>query len=231
MKRIITFMIIFCVMLTMALASPLSISAAEGNTVLVMDGWQDTESRELEIVVSVKENAGVASMLLSLEYDTSAFTLTDVEYGSALSSLSPIHTNTETTEGYGIYPFKISYLGEANDTSTGTMMTLRFKIKDDAPDGNYIITFKCDRDKEVSYLEEGRILTRNLLINGAKITMEGKSVSKIESDSEETLPPDSTKSNTVTVIVISCVAVFAVGGTALLLMLKKRKIKKKWIKL
>ena len=163
MKRIIIFTLTMCVLFAMALASPLNAFAAEGNTVLVMNGTQIPDGRELEIVVSVEENSGVSSMLLSLEYDTSVFTLTDLTYGSAFSSLAPVNTNTDTEEGYGAYPFKITYLSDKNDTSTGTMMTLRFKIKEDAPDGSYNITLKYDRNKDVAYLENGRIQTKNLL--------------------------------------------------------------------
>ena len=112
-------------MLAAVFASPLQIFAAEGNTVLVMKGREDYDTQEIEIDVTVEENAGVCGMLLSLDYDTSVFTLIDLEYGTAFSSLAPIHTNTQTDEGYGIYPFKITYLGEENDTSTGKMMTLR----------------------------------------------------------------------------------------------------------
>lgn len=231
MKRIITFTLTICVMLAIALASPLSVFAAEGNTVLIMNGTQVPDSRELEIVVSVKENSGVSSMLLSLEYDTSVFTLTGLTYGSAFASLSPVHTNTDTEAGYSAYPFKISYLGEKNDTSTGTMMTLRFKIKDDAPDGSYNITLKYDRDKDVAYLDDGKILTKNLLIDGARITLENNSVSKIETYPDSVADPVPEKNDTVTIIIVSAAVALVTVCVVFLLILKKGKIKKKWIKL
>ena len=106
MKKIISILLMLGAMLTMAFASPTYILAAEeGNTVLVMKGRENTETQEIEIDVTVEENTGVCGMLLTLVYDTSVFTLTGLEYGTAFSSLSPIHTNTETAEGYGIYPF------------------------------------------------------------------------------------------------------------------------------
>ena len=167
--------------LAVAFASPVHILAAgEGNTVLVMKGKENEGTHEIEIDVVVEENAGVCGMLLSLEYDTSVFTLSGLEYGTAFSSLSPIHTNTETDEGYGIYPFKITYLGEENDMSTGKMMTLRFIVKDNAPDGSYTITLKHERDKDVTYLNNNEILTKNLLIDGARITLSGNKITNID---------------------------------------------------
>ena len=181
MKKLISIFLIIGVMITMAFASPLHIIAAEeGKTVLVMKGRENTETQEIEIDVTVEENAGVCGMLLTLVYETSVFTLTDLEYGSAFSSLDPIHTNTETDKGYGVYPFKITYLGEENDTSTGKMMTLRFSVKEDAPDGIYTITLSHERDKDVTYLKDNQILTKNLLIDGAKITLSENKITNID---------------------------------------------------
>ena len=181
MRRILSFFLMLSVLLTMAFASPIQILAAEeGNTVLIMKGRENVEAHEIEIDVMVEENTGVCGMLLSLVYDTSVFTLMDLEYGTAFSSLSPIHTNTETDAGYGIYPFKITYLGEENDTSTGKMMTLRFRVKEHAPDGNYTIALKHERDQDVTYLEDNKILTKNLLIDSAKITLSQNKITDID---------------------------------------------------
>ena len=186
MKKTIQVFLTLSLVLTMLFASPMQLLAAEeGNTVLVMNGREQSVDNEIEIDVLVEENTGVCSMLLCLEYDTSAFTLIDLVYGTTFSSLSPIHTNTDTQEGYGIYPFKISYLGAKNDTSTGRMMTLRFRTKENAPDGSYHITFKYERDKDVSYLKDGKILTKNLLIDGAEITLAADKVVKIETYPDE----------------------------------------------
>ena len=181
MKKIISLFLMLSMVLTVVFASSVQTLAAEdGNTVFVMKGRVNEETHEIEIDVTVKENTGVCGMLLSLVYDTSVFTLVDLDYGTAFSSLSPISTNTETDEGYGIYPFKITYLGEENDTSIGHMMTLRFSVKDDAPDGSYIITLNHERDQDVTYLKDNKILTKNLLIDGAKITLSGNKITQID---------------------------------------------------
>ena len=192
MKKTISVLLMLGMVLAIAFASPMQILAADdGKTVLVMKGRENVDTHEIEIDVIVEENSGVCGMLLSLVYDTSAFTLTDLEYGTAFSSLSPIHTNTETEQGYGIYPFKITYLGEENDTSTGKMMTLRFRVNDNVPDGSYIIALRHERDQDVTYLKDYTILTKNLLIDSAEIKLSGNEITNID------IIPDSQEQNNV----------------------------------
>lgn len=230
MKKIISVLLILGTVLTIGFASPVGSLAAENeNTVLIMKGRVKEDTQEIEIDVTVAENTGVCSMLLSLNYDTSVFTLTDLEFGDAFSSLSPIHTNTETEQGYGIYPFKITYLGEANDTSTGHMMTLRFRVKDNAPDGSYTITLKHERDKDVTYLKDNEIQTKNLLIDGAEITLSGNKITIIDTtqNNDEQPKADADSEDLWIPIAIGCI-ILIISCSVLIPLLNKRKKNKKW---
>ena len=232
MKKLISILLMLGVMLTIAFASPTYTLAAEnGNTVLVMKGRENTQTKEIEIDVMVEENTGVCGMLLTLVYDTSVFTLTGLEYGTAFSSLSPIHTNTETEDGYGIYPFKITYLGENNDTSTGKMMTLHFSVKENAPDGSYTITLQHDRDKDVTYLKNNEILTKNLLIDGAEVTLSGSKITNIDSVSNSDKKDFLNDFDGFWLPVVIGSLVLISGLSLLISMLIKRKKSKKWKKL
>ena len=231
MKRIVLLVFSVCLLLAAAFVASLPIFGVDGNTVLVFRGKEQNE-RELAVEVTVEENSGVCAMLLSLEYDTSVLTLTGLTYGTAFSALDPIHTGTNTPEGYGVYPFQISYSGEQNDTSVGEMMTLHFRVKDNAPDGMYTITFSYERNKDVVYLQDGAILTKNLLIDGARITLKGNELLQIETLSSQNVSQQSTQKWRNVWLPI------ALGGGALacisigtFLLRKKRKKEKKWIKL
>ena len=228
MKKSISMIMMLSLLLAAVFASPMHVLAAEeGNTVLVMKGRENADTQEIEIDVMVEENAGVCGMLLSLEYDTSVFTLTGVEFGTACSSLFPMHTNAETEQGYGIYPFKITYLGEQNDTSTGLMMTLRFCVKDHAPDGSYTISLQHERDKDVTYLKDREIKTKNLLIDAAKITISGNQITDVD-----TVPsnPQSENGNAngLWLAIATGGMVLVSGGCLLVSMLIKRNKSKKW---
>ena len=232
MKKITYVCLTLCMVLAMVFASPLQILAAgEGNTVLVMKGKENVDTHEIEINVTVEENTGVNSMLLSLVYDTSVFTLTNLEYGSAFAALSPINTNPETEEGFGIYPFKFSYLGEENDTSTGHMMTLYFRIKDGAPDGAYTIALEHQRDQDVTYLDEEQILTKNLLIDSARIVLSENAVAEIETVPDSNKQPISTTPDMLWLPIAAGVLVLTGGCFLFLALFIRRNKPKKWEKL
>ena len=229
MKKTTRIFLLLGFVLAVALASPLQLLATDAeNTVLVMRAKESAEAHEIEIDVTVEENTGVCGMLLSLVYDPSVFTLTGLEYGPAFSSLSPIHTNTETAEGYGIYPFKITYLGEENDTSTGNMMTLRFRVKEGAPDGTYTITLQHERNQDVTYLKGNTIQTKNLLIDGARITISQDRITALDTENNHSLTTPSEELR----LPLAVGGLVLLGGSSLLItLLIKRKQSKKWNKL
>ena len=121
---------------------------------------------------------------------------------------------------------------DENDTSTGNMMTLHFRVKENAPDGSYHITFKYERDKAVSYLKDGKILTKNLLIDGAEITLKADKVVKIE-----TYPDDqrqaSTDSKPITVWIFGAIgaSVVIAGCVVGISVFIKHNKRKKWTKI
>ena len=227
MKKTMLLLLAVSMLLAAIFATSLTAHAEAGNTVLVFRGKEQSE-RELSVDVMVEENSGVCAMLLNLEYDTSALTLTGLSYGEAFSALDPIHTGTDTPAGYGVYPFQISYLGEENDTSLGRMMTLHFRVREDAPDGTYTVTFSYERNKDVAYLHDGAILTKNLLIDGARITLSASEILSLETLSAENAAEQASK--LWIPILIGGIAAAAVGVGAFAL-LRKRKKEKKWIKL
>ena len=232
MKKMILCFLCVSMLLVAVFAASLSVHAEAGNTVLVFFGEEQGEG-EFSVDVMVQENTGVCAMLLALEYDTSAFTLTGLEYGMAFSALAPIHTNTDTPVGYGVYPFQITYSGEENDTSVGRMMTLRFRVKDDAPDGTYTVTFSYTKNKDVVYFGDGEILTKNLLIDGAKITLQSSEILQIETNSfGSSSSQDAQTAKGYIWILIAIGGSVALGaGVGTFLWLKKRKKEKKWVKL
>ena len=145
--------------------------------------------------------------------------------------MDPIHTNPEPDKGYGVYPFKITYLGEENDTSTGKMMTLRFSVKEDAPDGIYTITLSHERDKDVTYLKDNQILTKNLLIDGAKITLSENKITNIDTINDNN---QNSFLNDFTVFWLSVIigGLVLISGLSLLIsLLVKRSKTKKWKKI
>jgi hypothetical protein len=106
--------------------------------------------------------------------------LSNATFGDALSSLSPIHTNSSTSKGFAITPFKFNYLGSDNDFTTGELFTMTFDIGENVADGSYIVALNYARDKDVNYYDgSGNVLTKNLYIDNAEVEIKNNSVAGI----------------------------------------------------
>lgn len=221
MKRILSFMFLSLVMFFFV-ASPKQMTYAVNlneNAVIILSG-NINEKRELVIDANLTTNSGISGMTLELVYNKNVMTLTNVKFGTALASLEPITTNTNTELGYSITPFKINYLGKENDYSTGKLFTLIFELDDTIGDGNYRISLKYRKNLDVNYIDtNGELKTKNLYIDNAEVEIKDNAVMQITSvrDSEE---------NSKTWIVILCVSVgvIAVGTiVTVVILLKKRR--------
>lgn len=87
-----------------------------------------------------KNNWGITGALISINYDTS-LTLESVEKGDAFDSLEMTVSNTPYPN-----PVKISWDGERNDYSNGTLVVLTFSIPDSAGIREYPISLSYERN-------------------------------------------------------------------------------------
>lgn len=191
------------------------------NSVIILSGKANDDG-EIDIKVSITKNTGICAMLLELSYDTSVLTLQNVVKGNALSSLDYLTTNTKTELGYSITPFRFSYSGNANDSSTGELFTLKFKLKDGVTNGNFKISLLYNKNQDVNYYDNnGRVKTKNLYIDNAEIELKDNVVVDIKSIKDK----DSIKANFpwTTIIICSSVAIVVAGGVVAIIILKKRR--------
>lgn len=222
MKKITIVLMTICCMLIGVFSPTVTAFAAENNTVIVFEGAKQ-EQNKVTIDVNVRENSGVYSMLLTLDYDTSALTLDGISYGEALSSLDPLSSGD-----YSVVPYKISYMGKdkSNDYSTGKMMTLTFTVKENVADGEYYISFDYTKNRDVTYLSNGEIATKNLIISGAKVTIKNSGIENVitEENNEQ-------NDNGGTVGIIVSASVAGVSVITLIAVLIVRKRRHKWKKI
>lgn len=224
MKKITILLMTICCMLIGVFSPTVTAFAAGNNTVIVFEGAKQ-EEKTVTIDVNVKENSGVYSMLLTLDYDRAALTLSNISYGEALSSLEPL-----SSENYSVNPYKISYLGKekSNDSSTGKMMTIRFIVNDTAKDGEYSVTFSYTKNKDVTYLSGSEIKTKNLVISGAKITIKNSGVESVETV-ESSDSQNNNGGSIVGVVVAASVATLSLVSLIVVLILRKKK--RTWTKI
>ena len=117
--------------------------------------------------ISISNNIGLTSLMLSIDYDSNAMVLKNVIQKEALSTLTLTTTNTDTIEGYSVRPFNILWDGKDRDYSNGTIVTLIFDSYLDAPVGEYSIS--------VTYNEENTnaqyMVPTPVEINGGTINL------------------------------------------------------------
>ena len=105
--------------------------------------------RDVEVTVSLKNNTGIASLLLDILYDTDNLKLTGFEY------------NKELTNGSSTVPFNekasppcLSMVnGTANITGDGVLATLYFEVSDSA-EGGYPVVVSYDKNNVYNIDEE-----------------------------------------------------------------------------
>lgn len=223
MKKITILLMTICCMFIGVFSSTVTAFATGNNTVIVFEGAKQEENK-VSIDVNVKENSGVYSMLLTLDYDRAALTLCNISYGEALSSLEPL-----ASENYSVNPYKISYLGKekSNDSSTGKMMTITFIVNEKAKDGEYSVTFGYTKNKDITYLSEGEIQTKNLVVSGAKVTLKNSGVESVVTEANSEKNNDG--GGTIPIIVAASVATLSLVSLIVVLILRKKK--RTWTKI
>ena len=194
--------------------------------VMVLSATMD--GKEVTVDAVLKRNSGISGMTVEIEYDASAMTLTNVERGNALSSLEYLTTNTE--QGYSHNHFRINWSGDENDTSTGTILKMRFSIKETTPDGEYLITLKGVGEKPVSYLTGNQVETKRILIDGVKIRVSGDEIEAVATG-EEIKETEEKKPNIPLIVGLSVtggvIVIAAVACVIVFVVMKKGK-KKSW---
>ena len=86
------------------------------------------------LTVDLVGNAGFASLGLEIGYDDSVMTLTNVANESTVGGIFT------TAQSITANPYNIGWDNFSNITYNGTLVTLTFEIKDNAPDGVYPVT-------------------------------------------------------------------------------------------
>ncbi len=102
---------------------------------------------KVEVDISIADNPGIVSMLLSVNYDNTYLTLTEVKEHGCLPGA--VHGNN-----YSKRPYKLSWANDTaseNITANGKLVTLIFKIKEGAPEGNIPIEVSYDNKNHGIY--------------------------------------------------------------------------------
>ena len=98
----------------------------------------------VEITVSLENNPGIISMLLSVSYDKRTLTLKEVKDANALGS--SLHSDNMAANPYNLY--WSNGTARTNLKSNGTIATLVFEVAEDAVTGDYPIKVTYDKRRD-----------------------------------------------------------------------------------
>ncbi len=113
---------------------------SETDPQLALSSTSTIAGETIVITLSIKNNPGVMNALITLNYDSSALTLTKVEEGSAMSNSNFTMPNVLTT------PCNFVWDGlDTNNTEDGIMLNLTFVVSKQAESNNFY-------DISVSYI-------------------------------------------------------------------------------
>lgn len=122
---------------------------------------------EVTIPVKFEANPGVASLKLNIEFDRDALELTDVTNGNVFDAESfVIDKNNIAATSALLWS---NGTAKSNVTATGTLATLKFRVKKDAPLGNKEITVTysdatdCDNRTVTFDVESGYIAVNSFI--------------------------------------------------------------------
>ena len=231
-KRIITISILIILSLLVLYQFTPTVAFArereiyESPIITFSQGETDNEN-EIKIIANMIDNTGILAMVVSVDYDKDAFILKEVTRGDALGALEFEKSGTYTT-----YPYKLMYEGRQNDYSTGVMVEMIFEIKENAPDGEYYVTFGYERNRDVIYFD-GERLEKNLLVGKAKVVIDGEDTVIEQITPEDNGEQGKNGLDKASIIMIAVSSVLAVGfilTIVLVIKSKRKKNKEKWIK-
>ena len=197
-----------CILLAailLCMALPVQAAFAESTPVLLLSG--KTEGDEIVVTVTLRNNDGISAMLLNLEYDRDRLTLIDCKQEEALSGLDLLASGN-----YGVYPYVLTWSGDDNDASNGTLLTLRFTAKEGV-DGEAFVKFSYVRDRDVNYYEGGEVKTRNLMTDTLHISLASGEATEFVTVSPKT-PAVTEEKERNTALIVG----LAVGGTVIIVL-------------
>lgn len=96
---------------------------------------------EIEVRVKLENNPGITALRLVIDYDDTALEMTGFTFGDALASM-----NKGTSENYGNHYSFSMYSATADLNDCGTLAVIKFKVNENAEDGEYPIRITYDSD-------------------------------------------------------------------------------------
>ncbi len=97
---------------------------------IIIEGNKARPGGTVEVTVSLKNNPGISYLSLTPRYDSSILTIESVENGSLIKDMDK----------------SVNYIWSTDKDATadGVLLRMTFRVRDNAPDGEYSVTMRCN---------------------------------------------------------------------------------------
>lgn len=106
---------------------------------VVVDSKTAAAGTEVTVDVTIKNNPGVNGWAFDISYDSTVLELMECTSG--------VFNDITTSEEQNSNPYHIQWFSLKDDTTNGVLAQLKFKVKANAPDGEYPISITYDEDE------------------------------------------------------------------------------------
>ncbi len=114
----------------------------ENSPTVTVSSLKATSGREVEISISIENNPGIAGYEITLNFDNTVLTPVSVANGDVFNG--ELTSNIHNGEDLSKFTFvTATYAKTTNTEKNGTLVTFKFKVKDDAPIGKTALTLDC----------------------------------------------------------------------------------------
>ena len=226
MKRFCSLMFLLAVLL-FSFCPIKSVYADSLSDSLVMQLVENHTENQINIDVKMVSNTGVSAMTLELVFDRNIFEFMGYQKGTALALLDLMSTDLSANNSL---PIKFNWFSNEikNDKSTGIILKLRFKLKENSKSGEYDIGFRY-KGGDISYVENGNVFSKSAIISKAKISVNDKKISNAEII--ETQNENNFSTLSICIIVVILIALVTISAILMIKRKNKKRSKDNWLKI
>ena len=120
---------------------------------IIVDQTTAKPGDEIELYVSIRNNPGILGMILTIYFDDNYCVLESVQNGDALKNILDLTTSKDLTNGCRFVWDGVEITDK--NIKDGSLLLLKFKIKDNAPQGVCPVTIKYFNDDIIDNNLEG----------------------------------------------------------------------------
>jgi len=123
-----------------------AVAEPENGPVVTVSGGECMPGETIDVVVSLRGNTGFSNLGLEIDYSEELELIAVAENSDVDAMFTP-------SQDFGVYPYNINFDNANNSYYNGDLVTLTFRVKDDALRGEYYVNVDFYKGRDGSYID------------------------------------------------------------------------------